>query len=134
MPGAIVLHFPVAINIPYRAVVILAGLLLVSTVLAADLGTKVVFKQNSVVPFATFTITFLGERRVTTDKYPRGFLLYDFRVASADGSQVISWSAGTGDIGPTLFRVGSEGFALELVRSDKLGRLEKNEMVVSRAP
>ena len=68
MPGAIVLHFPVAINIPYRAVVILAGLLLVSTVLAADLGTKVVFKQNSVVPFATFTITFLGERRVTTDK------------------------------------------------------------------
>ena len=101
---------------------------------AADFATKVVFKQNAAVPFATFELTYLGERRVASEKYPRGFLFHDFRVHSAQGTQTISWSAGTGDIGPTLFRVGSEGFALELERSDKLGRLKENEMVVSRSP
>jgi len=116
-----------------------AGLLLLVALavpagFGADFGTKVAFKQDAAVSFSTFTVTYLGERRVASDKYPRGFVLYDFRITSAHGTQTISWSAGTGDIGPALFRVGGDGFALELVRSDKLGRLEKNEMVVSRAP
>jgi hypothetical protein len=46
----------------------------------------------------------------------------------------VSWSSGTGDIGPALFRVGSKQFALELSRSDKLGPLKANELVISRAP
>jgi len=61
-------------------------------------------------------------------------VVYDFRVKSAQGEQTISWSAGTGDIGPTLFRVGSEQYALELKHSDKLGSLNDGELVVSRVP
>jgi hypothetical protein len=47
---------------------------------------------------------------------------------------MISWSSGTGDIGPTIFHVGNEQFWLELKRSDKLGKLKDDELVVSHSP
>jgi hypothetical protein len=101
---------------------------------AADLGTKVFYKKDTPVQFGAFSLTFVGERRVALEKYPRGFLYYDFRVTSPHGTQTISWSSGTGEIAPLLFKVGNEGFELELQRSDKLGKLKENELVVSRAP
>jgi hypothetical protein len=101
---------------------------------AADYGAKVVFKKDAPVAFPDFALTYLGERRVASERYPRGFLYHDFRVASSQGTQTVSWSSGTGDIGPAAFRVGGTHFALELSRSDKLGRLKENEVVVSRAP
>lgn len=84
--------------------------------------------------FGNFTLTFTGERRVVTEKFPPGMIFYDFRVTSPAGNQTISWSSGTGDIGPAVFKVGGEQFWLELKRSDKLGKLKDNELVVSRAP
>lgn len=101
---------------------------------AADYGTKVAFKKETPVTFPDFVLTYLGERRVASDRFPRGFLFHDFRVASPHGTQTVSWSSGTGDIGPAPFRVGGAHFALELSRSDKLGRLKENEVAVSRAP
>jgi hypothetical protein len=106
----------------------------VAAVRAADLGAKVTYKKDTPLQFATFTLTYIGERRVVTEKFPPGMTFYDFRVTSSHGTQTISWTSGTGDIGPTLFRVGDEQFALELKRSDKLGKLKENELVVSRAP
>jgi len=101
---------------------------------AADFGAKVAYKKDTPVQFATFALTYLGERRVVTEKFPPGMTFYDFRLTSTKGTQTVSWSAGTGDIGPTIFHVGSEQFALELKRSDKLGKLKENELVVSKAP
>ena len=101
---------------------------------AADLGTKVAYKKDTPIQFPAFTLTFVGDRRVVPEKFPRGFLYYDFRVTSAQGTQTVSWSSGTGDIGPVSFRVGGEGYALELQISDKLGKLKTNELVVSRVP
>jgi len=112
----------------------LLGMVMIPASSAADFGTKVVFKKNAPVAFADFVLTYLGERRVASDRFPVGFLYHDFHVASAAGTQTVSWSSGTGDIGPALFRVGSSKFALELSRSDKLGRLKPNELVISRAP
>jgi len=100
----------------------------------ADFGAKIAYRQNTPVQFDNFTLTWVAERRVVTKQYPRGMVVYDFRVKSAQGEQTISWSAGTGDIGPTLFRVGSEQYALELKHSDKLGSLNDGELVVSRVP
>jgi hypothetical protein len=79
-------------------------------------------------------LTYAGDRRVVPKQFPRGFLYYDFRVTSAHGTQTISWSSGTGDIGPVLFQVDGQRYALELQISDKLGKLKENELVVSRAP
>ncbi|MEZ0258754.1 MAG: hypothetical protein ACAI37_25970 [Chthoniobacter sp.] len=101
---------------------------------SADLSTKVSYKKDTPVQFGHFTLTFTGERRVVTEKFPPGMTFYDFRVTSPAGNQTISWSSGTGDIGPTIFKVGGEQFWLELKRSDKLGKLKESELVVSRAP
>lgn len=122
-------------NIRFRTVVVwLVALLGVGATYAADFGAKVSYKKDAPVPFGGFSLTFVGERRVALEKYPRGFLYYDFRVTSPQGTQTISWTSGTGEIGPLLFKVGNEGFQLELRHSDKLGKLKENEMVVSRAP
>jgi hypothetical protein len=111
-----------------------AGLLLWSLGViaeAADLGVKMVYKKDVAVPFAGFTLTFVGERRVMTEKFPPGMKFYDFKLSSAQGTQTVSWTSGTGDIGPVLFRVGNAQYGLELRRSDKLGKLKDDEMVVT---
>ena len=113
---------------------LLVALFMAAFARAGDLGVKAAYKKDTPVPLATFRLTYMGQRRVASEKYPRGFLIYDFRVNSAQGTQTISWSSGTGDIAPVLFRVGGEGFTLELQHSDKLGQLKDSELVVSRAP
>ena len=55
-----------------------------------------------------------------------------FRVETAEKSQAVSWSSGTGDIGPSFFKVGMACFRLELKQSDKIGRLEAGNAVISR--
>lgn len=101
---------------------------------AADYGTKVGFKKGQALQFPDFVLTYVGDRHVASDRYPRGFDYRDFRVVAGKESQTVSWSAGTGDIGPALFKVGAKQFGLELARSDKLGKLSENEVVISRAP
>ena len=124
-----------SLNIRLRSVGMLL-LALIGAVVArgADLGAKVSYKKDTPVQFGAFSLTFIGQRRVTLEKYPRGFLYYDFRLTDPHGTQTISWSSGTGEIAPLRFKVGSEEFELELQRSDKLGKLKENEMVVSRVP
>lgn len=101
---------------------------------AADYGAKITFKKAAPVAFPDFVLTYLGERKVTSEKFPSGFVYHDFRVAAARVTQTVFWSSGTGDIGPTLFKVAGKNFALELSRSEKLGRLREDEVVLSRAP
>ena len=57
---------------------------------------------------------------------------YDFKAYQGSQVQLVSWSAGTGDIGPTLFELGGSRCALELAMSDKLGPLDKDELVLWR--
>jgi hypothetical protein len=70
---------------------------------------------------------------VSSDLFPNGFLYHDFSVVTTSDTSTISWSAGTGDIGPTPFTVGSERYFLELERSDTLGALPDNSLVVRRS-
>lgn len=101
---------------------------------AAEYGAKVPFQKEVPVAFADFALTYVGERHVAGAKYPRGFTVHDFKVTAGSNTQTVSWSSGTGDIGPTPFQVGAKKFQLELSRSDKLGVLKSNEVVISRAP
>jgi len=43
---------------------------------------------------------------------------------------VISWTTGTGIIDPTDFEFGGKSYHLELRRSEKLGKLKDNELVI----
>lgn len=100
---------------------------------AVGYGTKVPFTKNTELHFPDFVLTYVGERRVAPDRYPRGFLFHDFRVTTSKGSQTVSWSSGTGDIGPAPFAVNGARFTLELGHADQLGRLKPAELVIQRA-
>jgi hypothetical protein len=94
-------------------------------------GSKVRFRTDRVVRYPDFQVTYVGKRHVAPPQYPRGWWTFDFKVRGKDGEQTVSWSAGTGDIGPTRFVVNGAQFQIELSRSDKLGQLRDDEMVVS---
>ena len=98
---------------------------------AAAYGAKVKFSVGRTVRFPDFDLTHVEKRRVTPAQYPRGWWVYDFKVRTKNDEQTVSWSAGTGDIGPTRFKVNGIDFQIELSHSDKLGALTEDEMVVS---
>ena len=94
--------------------------------------TKVTFAKDIALHFPDFDLTFAGRRRVTPPQFPRGWWIYDFVVRTKSSEQTISWSAGTGDIGPVRFRVDGGEFQIELAHSDKLGALGEDELVISK--
>jgi len=96
----------------------------------ASYGVRMKYRPGQKIKYSDFTIEYVGERRESTPAYPRGFLYYDFKVRTANIEKVVSWSSGTGDIGPVEFEIGGKRFLLELRRSDKLGKLEENELVI----
>lgn len=94
-------------------------------------GCKVRFDLNRTLHFPDFEVTYMGKCHVTPSQYPHGWWVHDFKARSKGNEQTISWSAGTGDIGPSHFKVDGADFQIELSRSDKLGPLREDEMVVS---
>jgi len=99
----------------------------------ASYGTRVKYQAGRKIEFPDFRVEYVGERRTSLPAYPRGFLYYDFKVRTANIKKVVSWSSGTGDIGPMEFEIGSKRFLLELRRSDKLGKLSNDELVIGPA-
>jgi len=99
----------------------------------AGYDQKVTYHKDKPVKFRHFTLVFTGIRRVVPPQYPRGWDVYDFRVEVDGKPQTVSWSAGTGSIGPAEFTVGSRDYWLERVYSDKLGKLKDNELVITKA-
>jgi len=101
--------------------------------LEAVYGAKVKFHEKRTLRFPDFELTYLGRRHVTPPQYPRGWWVHDFKANAGGAEQIVSWSAGTGSIGPSQFNVSGSLFQLELVHSDKLGKLAEGELVVSPA-
>ena len=93
-------------------------------------GEKNVFKKGKSLDFPDFRLIYLGQRRVKSELFPRGFLYYDFLVEKGNISETISWSSGTGDIAPLEFRIENKIYFLELAISDELGKLKNNELVI----
>ena len=99
----------------------------------ASYGRRVKYAAGKKIEFPDFTIEYVKERRESSPAYPRGFLYYDFKVRSGNTEKTVSWTAGTGDIGPVDFEISGKHYRLELRRSDKLGRLNDNELVIWQA-
>ena len=94
-------------------------------------GAKVKFRLGQTLRFPDFEVTYMGQHHVTPPQYPRGWWVHDFKVRGEGHEQTVSWSAGTGDIGPVRFKVDGAEFQIELSLSDRLGPLREDEMVVS---
>ena len=94
-------------------------------------GVKIQYVQGQPLNYPDVTLEFVGKRETpATSDYPRSTIFYDFKVYQGNQAQLISWSAGTGDIGPTLFELDGNRYALELAMSDELGVLDENELVL----
>lgn len=98
--------------------------------IAVKFGEKIKFSQNVPLEFEDLTFVYTGERRVSSDKFPNGFLYQDFKARTEKDEKTVSWSSGTGDIAPTAFELGGKNYELELKISDKLGKLAENELVI----
>ena len=98
----------------------------------AAYSTKVKYRQDQAITFPDFSLEYVGERRVTLPVYPRGFLYYDFKVRAGKEEKQVSWSSGTGLIGPIEFSIGGANYTLELKRADKLGQLKEDELVITK--
>ena len=96
-------------------------------------GVKTQYAQCQPLTFPDLTLEILGGRESSpTEEYPCSIRYYDFKVSQGSQAQLISWTAGTGDIGPTLFELDGKRYALELAMSGELGVLEENELVLWR--
>ena len=88
------------------------------------------YRAGQKIEFPDFTVEYLGERRKSLPVYPRGFLYYDFKISRGKAEKVVSWTTGTGIIDPTDFEFDGKRYYLELRRSEKLGKLNDNELVI----
>jgi len=95
-------------------------------------GTRVDYKKGKPVEYPDFVLTYAGQREVQGPIYPRPFIYQDFDAVSKGKTTRVSWSSGTGAIGPQWFSVDRRPYQLELSYADKVGKLKNGEMVVSR--
>ncbi|MEN6440786.1 MAG: hypothetical protein ABFD97_19620 [Syntrophobacter sp.] len=101
-------------------------------------GKPAKYSLNMVISYPDFTIRFIGTRREVSKVYPRGFLYYDFEIISNKGSKTkVSWSSGTGVLGPVEFSVEGGRYYLELKansleRDPEMSWLKENEMIIWR--
>jgi len=96
-------------------------------------GARVKYVPGQKIEFPDFTIEYLGERRKTVPVYPRPFIYYDFKVRKEKTEKMVSWTSGTGLIGPMDFEIRGKHYQLELRHSNKLGKLQDNELVIWQA-
>ncbi|HLM00305.1 MAG TPA: hypothetical protein VK400_04560 [Pyrinomonadaceae bacterium] len=96
-------------------------------------GQKVSYASGKELIFPDFTIKFVGKReaKISNDwLFPQKMTFYDFEAAKGETRQTISWSSGTGDIGPTFFEIDGGSYVLELSQSDILKSLEEGFLVI----
>jgi hypothetical protein len=91
-------------------------------------GEKVSYTNGDELKFPDFTIKFVGKREATGA--PVKMTFYDFEVSKGETKKKISWSSGTGDIGPTFFEIAGENFVLELSQSDILKSIGEGNLVI----
>lgn len=97
----------------------------------AEYGTKVKYEKGKELEFPDFDLSYIGTRDVKVPVYgPGHFTYYEFEISSGKERKTVSWSSGTGEIGPVEFNFNGKRYALELMRSYKLGKLEQDELVV----
>lgn len=96
-----------------------------------EYGAKISYSDKSAKRFPDLTVKFIERRDIKVPGYNGNFSYYDFVVSKDGEKKIISWSSGTGDIGPAFFSIGGKDYVLELSASEGFqGFLNEGEMVV----
>lgn len=96
----------------------------------ATYGQKVAYAPGQSIDFPDFTLTYVGARHETSAIFPHGFDFQDFQIQRTSETYIVSWSSGTGEVGPTFFAVQGQTYRLELVYSDQFSWLADDELVI----
>lgn len=93
-------------------------------------GEKVKYTELQKIFFPDFILVYKGQSQKMSSQYGKNFIYYDFNVSNPLEMKTVSWTAGTGDIGPTEFEIDGKKFGLELKYSEKEGQLKDNELII----
>ena len=104
-----------------------------------EYGSIVTFKKGDKIEFADLNVEYTGDRDVKSN-FSNGnsftFHYKDFTVSepgNPDNKKTVSWTSGTGDIGPVEFELNNKKFSLELAHSEKLNKwLKEDEMIINK--
>ncbi|MFZ5572315.1 MAG: hypothetical protein ACOZF0_18095 [Thermodesulfobacteriota bacterium] len=99
-------------------------------------GLPVAYSRDRTIRYPDFALRFEGIRHVVSPAYPRGFRCYDFEIRSSSRAEVhVTWSAGTGELGPVAFSIDAQAYFLEL-KANSLATdpgkqwLKDNELII----
>lgn len=100
-------------------------------------GEIATFKKGKLLSFPDFGIEYTGIRKKTT-QFNNGnsftFTLYDFLIKKNGAEKTISWSPGTGAIGPQNFEFNDRKYTIELTYSiNHKKQLSDNEFVINKS-
>jgi len=92
------------------------------------------FSKDEPLAFKDFTLTYIGDRQVSSQKSPNDYIFRDFKVhIGGGGERTVSWSKeiGAANDGAAMpFGVTGVQYELELEKSKKLGKLAADELVI----
>ena len=94
---------------------------------------KTYYAKNKTINLPYFTVEYLGERKENYGMKQNVFLYHDFKIKKAKEEKIISWSSGTGDIGPEYFEFEEKPYTIELQYANTFKKLQNNEIVICKS-
>lgn len=114
------------------AVLVLGACTLAVGYTDGEYGKKLSYMTGRTIILPDFSIEYVGDHRVATPQYPRGFLYRDFQVKHGDRAETVSWTDGTGVLGPIEFTFNGAGYTLELANPQTVGTVGYGTMIVEK--
>lgn len=99
----------------------------------AGYGEEIPFGPGHAVQYPDFALEYVGQHRVSSDVYPRGFHFYDFRVSRDGTTEDVSWTDGTGVIEPADFTFAGADYTLEITDRSGMEPFTLGRLIVEQA-
>jgi len=94
-------------------------------------GEIITYEKDKALEFPDFSIKYTGERKEEVPQYAQGyFIYYDFEISTDNKSDIVSWSSGTGSIGPKYFNFNNQDYVLEKGASILQEKVLQNDEIV----
>ena len=98
----------------------------------AHYSERVKYEKGIAVQFPDFTLTYTGDKEMSGKNGATWYMIFNlFNISDGKTSKEISWSSGTGAIGPNPFEFNNKKYSIEKAFSDKLGKLEQDELIIN---
>jgi hypothetical protein len=97
--------------------------------LTGTYGAKVKYVEGEKVKFPDFNLKYMGTSQEKDKNFPSGVTVHNFRVRKDTERRTIGWVAANKPE-PLKFKFQDVDYSLERVKSQKLGKLADDEVVI----